>query len=439
MKFIKSAIFITMLFVFAVAGFSVVNAQTSVPNISYISPTSIEAGVQVTIYGSNLYGNILIIDGELSPSWQYNSTLDSTGNTMIFNAPSSVGSHSIQIEQRIVGGRSNSATLNVVATLPTISRIDPATARVGDTITVFGTNLYGNTVVFDGVQLSTYMTTYGQSDTSGNSITFTVPSTASVSSHTIQIERRIIGGLSNSVSLNVVAPLQLPTISYINPTSTGAGGQVTIYGSNLYGNILVIDGEVAPTWQSNSTIDSTGKTMIFNAPSNVGNHNIQVEQRIVGGRSNTVTLNVITPVVSSGTSQISNTSNTSNQTTQQLQQMIQFLLDQIKTLQNRLAQTQSSQSGSSGQSDNAPTSSYNSCLILSNNFGYRSRDAYTNGEVSALQDFLQTKGFLSSEPSGFFGLLTLGAVKSFQIANSIDQTGYVGPLTRAKINSLSCQ
>jgi len=40
--------------------------------------------------------------------------------------------------------------------------------------------------------------------------------------------------------------------------------------------------------------------------------------------------------------------------------------------------------------------------------------------------------------SGYFGPITLAAVKSFQAANSIITTGYVGPLTRAALNALYC-
>jgi len=84
----------------------------------------------------------------------------------------------------------------------------------------------------------------------------------------------------------------------------------------------------------------------------------------------------------------------------------------------------------------APASS---CLNLVNNLRYRSRDIYTNGEVSDLQDFLQSRRYLKSEPTGYFGLLTLQAVKDFQRDSSITPiAGFVGSVTRAKIKSLTC-
>jgi len=78
------------------------------------------------------------------------------------------------------------------------------------------------------------------------------------------------------------------------------------------------------------------------------------------------------------------------------------------------------------------------CVSLVYNLRYQSRDITTNGEVSTLQDFLQSKGYLNSEPTGYFGLLTLKAAKDFQSANGIQPTGYVGPITRAKIAALTC-
>ena len=78
------------------------------------------------------------------------------------------------------------------------------------------------------------------------------------------------------------------------------------------------------------------------------------------------------------------------------------------------------------------------CLTLSYSMRYQSRDSETNNEVSALQDYLQSSGYLDSNPSGYFGQMTLKAVKSFQGANDISPTGYVGSITRGKIYTLSC-
>ncbi len=79
------------------------------------------------------------------------------------------------------------------------------------------------------------------------------------------------------------------------------------------------------------------------------------------------------------------------------------------------------------------------CADIIANLGYTSRDSVANGNgVSILQDFLNSNNYLTSLPSGYFGRLTLTAVKAFQIANGISGTGYVGAITRAKIKNIDC-
>lgn len=66
------------------------------------------------------------------------------------------------------------------------------------------------------------------------------------------------------------------------------------------------------------------------------------------------------------------------------------------------------------------------------NLGYGSR----GNDVMELQKILIAKGYLKIDaPTGWFGPLTLAAVKEYQAANSITATGFVGPLTRAALNS----
>ena len=76
------------------------------------------------------------------------------------------------------------------------------------------------------------------------------------------------------------------------------------------------------------------------------------------------------------------------------------------------------------------------CLNLVNNLRYRDRDVNKNGEVSALQDFLQSNSYLKTDPTGYFGLMTQKAVKNFQKNNNISPTGYAGSITKAKITDI---
>lgn len=54
--------------------------------------------------------------------------------------------------------------------------------------------------------------------------------------------------------------------------------------------------------------------------------------------------------------------------------------------------------------------------------------------VTELQDFLIAKGFLSGQTSGNFFSLTRKAVIAYQASVGLPATGYVGPMTRSKIN-----
>ena len=55
--------------------------------------------------------------------------------------------------------------------------------------------------------------------------------------------------------------------------------------------------------------------------------------------------------------------------------------------------------------------------------------------VTELQNLLTSLGFYTGPVTGFFGPLTLEAVKKFQTANNIPDTGFVGPLTLAALNA----
>ncbi len=72
--------------------------------------------------------------------------------------------------------------------------------------------------------------------------------------------------------------------------------------------------------------------------------------------------------------------------------------------------------------------------LKSNNLRLGSRDK----EVYILQKFLQDQKYLTSAPTGYYGTQTKLAVSRFQANNSLGAIGSVGPLTRAKIISMSC-
>ncbi len=87
----------------------------------------------------------------------------------------------------------------------------------------------------------------------------------------------------------------------------------------------------------------------------------------------------------------------------------------------------------------APTISSAGCVILaSNNLRFGSYDSITSGEVTILQNYLNKKGYLKVNATGYYGNQTVSAVKAFQVANKLSPVGIAGPQTKAKIKSEPC-
>ena len=70
------------------------------------------------------------------------------------------------------------------------------------------------------------------------------------------------------------------------------------------------------------------------------------------------------------------------------------------------------------------------------NFATNIRSGEKGTDVTELQKVLIAGGYLKiSAPTGWFGPMTLAAVKAYQTANGITPvSGFVGPLTRAVLN-----
>lgn len=56
--------------------------------------------------------------------------------------------------------------------------------------------------------------------------------------------------------------------------------------------------------------------------------------------------------------------------------------------------------------------------------------------VVLLQNLLMERGFMTVPSTGYFGPITLRAVKAFQKSYGIPQTGFVGPLTLKAVNDI---
>lgn len=74
---------------------------------------------------------------------------------------------------------------------------------------------------------------------------------------------------------------------------------------------------------------------------------------------------------------------------------------------------------------------FTSFASIDKNLKYGQKDA----EVKELQEFFIQKGLLNTTPSNYFGQLTFKAVKAYQASINLPTTGFVGALTREKINT----
>lgn len=88
---------------------------------------------------------------------------------------------------------------------------------------------------------------------------------------------------------------------------------------------------------------------------------------------------------------------------------------------------------------NTSTVVVKTCIALNSNLKLGDKDTASNGNgVTVLQKYLARDGYLKVTPTGYFGNLTLSAVKTFQTVNDLLVTGEVDTETREKIKELEC-
>lgn len=84
------------------------------------------------------------------------------------------------------------------------------------------------------------------------------------------------------------------------------------------------------------------------------------------------------------------------------------------------------------------TSSVLVCTDLTYDLFQGLSDRINDKSVTKLQTYLHKSGYLKVNPNGNFGPATYNAVRNYQLANNISNTGRVGPLTRKLIRDNSC-
>ena len=111
---------------------------------------------------------------------------------------------------------------------------------------------------------------------------------------------------------------------------------------------------------------------------------------------------------------------------QALQAAVTQVLTQIESIQTQLSQLEA-QVNAGAVTNTSSGTSYSFTELLTLGSG--------DAQVTALQQRLTALGFYSGPITGFYGTLTQSAVTKYQTAHGIAVTGYVGPTTRAALNT----
>jgi hypothetical protein len=197
---------------------------STAPTIASFTPATATVGATVTITGTNLTGaTALTLNGAAISGFTVVN-----GTTITFTVPTGATSGAIAVTTP--GGTATSSTSFTVSTptaAPTVTSFSPASANVGATVTITGTNLTGATAVtLNGVAIT------GYNVVNGTTITFVVPTGATSGAIAVTTP----GGTATSgTSFTVTTPTAAPTITAIAPATGAVGATVTVTGTNLTG------------------------------------------------------------------------------------------------------------------------------------------------------------------------------------------------------------
>ena len=191
-----------------------------------------------------------------------------------------IGAHTLAVAEKAgPWDLSPSVNLTVVPEpqAPTVSYVGPKTASVGDTIYVYGTNYNQNTFVYLNGDYGPVVTTKYISPTS---LSFVIPSNASVGTHSVFVNEKGSSFPTGSpVSLSIIATPQAPVISYISPSSATAGTTVHVYGYNFNQyTFAFLGGNYGPTLTT-TYISPTAIRFVIPSNVSVGIHKLFVNEK----------------------------------------------------------------------------------------------------------------------------------------------------------------
>jgi hypothetical protein len=217
-----------------------------------------------------------------------------------------------------------------------------------------------------------------------------------------------------------------PSISRAEVVHSTGGSVLYVYGSNFTNNTYAIIDGWTVTDPSNMMIDTSVGKLYFTIPDRIGlgTHTLVLGEK--GGsvsNSNEVIFTITKPVVLENA--IKNVSSNAMK--------VEELEKLIKELQYQLQQLLLDKA----QNNVFPKSC--TLLIINPGVGYGSRDTGAARVISTLQDFLRERGYLKSESTGYYGILTKNAMMAYQSDKKLDVTGKIDSKTSELIQNESCK
>jgi len=151
-----------------IAGGWSLNVTTTAPSISSFTPLTGPAGTVVTITGTNFSGATAVRFGGVSAT----VFVENSATQITATVPTGALSGPISVTTP-AGTGTSAASFSVTATPPTITSFTPSEGKVGQSVTIIGTNLTGATsLTFNGTGASIVVN-------SATQITATIPTGAS--------------------------------------------------------------------------------------------------------------------------------------------------------------------------------------------------------------------------------------------------------------------
>ena len=366
---------------------NVVDISVPIITLTGSSTVNVEYGSNYVDAGATAADDV---DGDIS------ANISTTG----FVATTTLGTYTISYNVSDSSGNSANTvtrTVNVVdTTAPVITLNGSSTVAlvVGDSYTDAGVtaidavdgDISANATTTGSVDTSTvgtYTLTYSVTDNSGNTATS-----------------------SRTVTVSAAPDTTAPVITLIgsNPVTITVGAVFTDAGATTTDNV---DLNVPVTASSTVDVNTIGTyTVTYTATDSSGNVATPV----------TRTVNVIAaPVVNTFSTGSSGGSTGGGSNTAPVTQT---------TTQSVTSTSTSTTTSSTGRVLGLETFQFNKNLRL----------GMTNNDVLELQKVLAKLGFFKVNPTGYFGQITLKAVKAYQASKGISPTGFVGVLTRAELN-----